>query len=60
MGKLFERLVRTVGSFRTTKTMNKRTGRVTTKVSRVKPKVTGKGVGKGAGKIQKRAGGPRK
>ena len=39
MGKLFERVVRTVGSFRTTKTMNKKTGRVTTKVTRVKPKV---------------------
>ena len=38
MGKLFERLVRIVGAFRTTKTMNKRTGRVKTTVKRVKPK----------------------
>lgn len=38
MGKLFERLVRTAGSIRTTKTTNKKTGRVTTKMSRVKPK----------------------
>ena len=37
MGKLFERLVRIVGAFRTTKTMNKKTGRVKTKITRVKP-----------------------
>lgn len=38
MGRLFERITKLVGSIRTTKTMNKRTGRVKTKITRVKPK----------------------
>jgi hypothetical protein len=37
MGILFERKVKTAGNFKTTKTRNERTGKVSTKVSRVKP-----------------------
>ena len=54
MGNLFERISRTVGSIRTTKTMNKRTGRVKTKITRVKPKPVAKP------KIRKTSRGPRK
>jgi hypothetical protein len=38
MGKLFERFIKIAGSFKTTKTTNKKTGKVTTKTKRVTPK----------------------
>jgi len=36
--KLFERIVKIAGGFRTTKTMNRKTGKVKTSIKRVKPK----------------------
>jgi len=39
VGNLFKRIVKLAGSIRTTKTMNKKTGRVKTKITRVKPGV---------------------
>jgi hypothetical protein len=36
MGNLFERKVKTSGTFRTTKTTNQKTGKVSTKVTRMK------------------------